>query len=183
MGRNRSPSSIPGVYTLTNTVSGTTYIGRSVEIRRRWNLHRSQLNRGCHDNRYLQHAWNKYGEEAFAFSVWADLSAVPEAELSDRLHQAEAAAYAAFPQNYNLMPIEEARVSHAAETLLRMAEIRTARWADPEFRERVVANIRAAAALPENRKRKSASLKLVKNLPEQIAKNIVRVTELWLDPE
>jgi hypothetical protein len=36
--------------------------------------HRCDLRHNRHDNKYLQNAWNKYGEDAFTFSpiVWVD---------------------------------------------------------------------------------------------------------------
>lgn len=56
-----------GVYRITCTVTGKSYIGHtSREFGIRWDKeHRYRLNRKEHDNRYLQNAWNKYGEEAF----------------------------------------------------------------------------------------------------------------------
>jgi group I intron endonuclease len=60
---------LSGIYSITHKESGRKYIGSSVDIARRWNSHRSSLNRGVHENAYLQNAWNKYGSEAFLFEV------------------------------------------------------------------------------------------------------------------
>lgn len=49
--------------------NGHCYIGSAIDIKKRWCQHRSQLNLGKHPNRYLQNAWNKYGEDVFEFSV------------------------------------------------------------------------------------------------------------------
>lgn len=49
--------------------SGTDYVGSAVNIEQRWREHRSCLRRGTHHSRYLQSAWNKYGEAAFGFVV------------------------------------------------------------------------------------------------------------------
>lgn len=46
-------------------------------------MHRSQLRRGIHWNRYLQRAWCKYGEESFSFTILeivGDVSAVVRRE-------------------------------------------------------------------------------------------------------
>lgn len=43
------------------------YIGSAVNFVRRWATHESDLNLNKHKNRYLQHAWNKYGADAFEF--------------------------------------------------------------------------------------------------------------------
>ena len=60
-----------GIYEIVNWEDGkaSTYIGSSVNIEHRWVKHRSQLRRGVHNNIYLQRAWNKYGGDAFVFSV------------------------------------------------------------------------------------------------------------------
>lgn len=57
------------VYSITNTVNGKVYVGSALSLRGRLLYHRSCLRRGCHDNRYLQHAWNKCGERHFQFAV------------------------------------------------------------------------------------------------------------------
>lgn len=58
-----------GIYCITNTVNGKQYVGQSTDIDARWRHHRDLLNAGCHVNRHLQYAWNKYGAESFRFSV------------------------------------------------------------------------------------------------------------------
>lgn len=58
-----------GIYKITNLNNGKFYIGSAVRINRRWNVHRSQLRSGKHHSIALQRAWNKYGEDAFEFSV------------------------------------------------------------------------------------------------------------------
>jgi group I intron endonuclease len=58
-----------GIYEIVNLVNGKRYVGSAVEFARRWRGHRSCLVRGKHHSRYLQNAWNKYGEAAFDFRV------------------------------------------------------------------------------------------------------------------
>jgi len=58
-----------GIYTIINQVNGKFYVGSAVNFRKRWLLHRSNLNNETHPNRHLQHAWNKYGEENFYFGI------------------------------------------------------------------------------------------------------------------
>lgn len=57
-----------GVYVIRNTINGRVYIGSAVLLRRRLSAHLSELRGGYHRNQKLQHAWNKYGEGAFAFA-------------------------------------------------------------------------------------------------------------------
>lgn len=58
-----------GIYQIVNTINGKRYIGSAVNIRCRWNEHRSDLRNGKHHSRVLLAAWTKYGEGAFKFSV------------------------------------------------------------------------------------------------------------------
>lgn len=58
-----------GIYSITNSVNGKIYIGYASNIRSRWSYHKNRLDRNTHDNAYLQNAWDKYGKDAFSFSV------------------------------------------------------------------------------------------------------------------
>ena len=58
-----------GVYRIINRLNGKEYIGSSVDTPARWKGHRRMLRSGQHHSRYLQRAWNKYGEAAFLFEV------------------------------------------------------------------------------------------------------------------
>lgn len=59
---------VKGIYRITGPEE-CVYIGSAVDIRQRWCQHRWYLRRGNHDNSHLQHAWNKYGEQAFVIEV------------------------------------------------------------------------------------------------------------------
>ena len=62
------------VYKITNVVTGRVYVGSTTDsFRHRWYAHRYELNRNTHGNAYLQNSWNKYGEEAFEFTVLEEL--------------------------------------------------------------------------------------------------------------
>ena len=50
-------------------VNSKKYIGLSRDIYRRWIEHRSELNRRNHINKYLQSAWDIYGEDSFKFYI------------------------------------------------------------------------------------------------------------------
>jgi len=57
-----------GIYEIS-LVDGRCYVGQSVTIEKRWASHRSRLRRSKHHSPHLQNAWNKYGEDAFSFSI------------------------------------------------------------------------------------------------------------------
>ena len=58
-----------GIYMITNYVNNKRYIGSSKNIAQRLWTHRSNLRHNTHSNEHLQHAWNKYGEENFNFTI------------------------------------------------------------------------------------------------------------------
>ena len=58
-----------GIYKITNLINGKVYIGSAVDIKQRWFVHKSTLNKGIHCNTHLQRAWNKFGQNNFDFSI------------------------------------------------------------------------------------------------------------------
>lgn len=69
------------VYAIENLSDMKIYVGSSKEFPRRKESHLTALRNNKHVNGHLQHAWNKYGEEYFAFSI---LEVVEENELKER---------------------------------------------------------------------------------------------------
>lgn len=57
------------IYAITHDATGRQYIGSAVRVGQRWNEHKSHLNRRIHHAIKLQNAWNKYGANAFTFSI------------------------------------------------------------------------------------------------------------------
>jgi len=68
-----------GIYKIINVINDKFYVGSAVDLKRRKTRHFSELRKGKHNNRHLQAAWNKYGEQAFVFVVIAEVA--PEADL------------------------------------------------------------------------------------------------------
>lgn len=60
---------ISGIYCIRNIINGKIYIGQSKSCVYRWREHKSSLRGGYHDNSYLQASFDKYGEEAFEYSI------------------------------------------------------------------------------------------------------------------
>lgn len=52
-----------GIYAIA--INNKFYIGSSLDVKRRWVQHKSDLNRCCHCNQKLQHAYNKYKKIKF----------------------------------------------------------------------------------------------------------------------
>lgn len=62
----RGPHNI-GIYEIVHEPSGRRYVGSSRNVRYRLQRHRSDLRGNRGRSRYLQNAWNKYGESSFVF--------------------------------------------------------------------------------------------------------------------
>lgn len=58
-----------GIYRIVNVVNGKLYVGSSTDVKYRLWRHRHELLLNKHENRYLQNAWNKYGELSFIFEI------------------------------------------------------------------------------------------------------------------
>lgn len=60
---------VSGIYSIQHIASKKIYIGSTNNLYVRRRGHFSKLRRNCHDNEYLQNAYNKYGRKAFRFAV------------------------------------------------------------------------------------------------------------------
>lgn len=58
-----------GIYKITNTINGKSYIGSSINLESRKYKHFWLLKRNSHDNEYLQKSFNKYGDSNFLFEI------------------------------------------------------------------------------------------------------------------
>lgn len=86
-----------GIYKLTNTVVGLSYIGSSINIERRKNEHFSSLRCCTHYNKKLQRAVDTYGLENFTFTI---LKVCTEEELGS-LEEYYIKLYDSFECGYN----------------------------------------------------------------------------------
>jgi group I intron endonuclease len=58
-----------GIYIIRNKTNGNVYIGSTSSFSKRKNRHFRYLRTGRHENKHLQNAFNKYGEDAFEFII------------------------------------------------------------------------------------------------------------------
>ena len=95
-------SAIMGIYEIVNWEDGkaSSYVGSSVDIEQRWRGHRCALRQGAHHSPYLQHAWDKYGEDAFVFSV---LEEVEDADMLLAMEEEYIADYVDRGHCYNIL--------------------------------------------------------------------------------
>lgn len=64
-----------GIYQIKCRKNGKIYVGQTIDLDRRLYDHLWNLRRGTHHNRYLQRAFNKYGESEFCFSILQECEA------------------------------------------------------------------------------------------------------------
>ena len=65
----RKNRNIAGIYQIINLVNQKSYVGSSKHIHDRIYNHKNQLKLKKHTNTHLQNAWNKVGEENFAYKI------------------------------------------------------------------------------------------------------------------
>lgn len=58
-----------GIYLIKNVINGKLYVGSSSHLTNRWSSHRVSLRENTHCNKKLQNGYNKYGAEAFTYSI------------------------------------------------------------------------------------------------------------------
>jgi group I intron endonuclease len=58
-----------GIYKILNTKNNKIYIGSSVDIKKRKEKHFWMLQKGIHDNKFLQSSYNRDGKENFIFDI------------------------------------------------------------------------------------------------------------------
>ena len=62
------------IYSILNKRNGKIYVGQTIQGRKRFKKHKSELDNHNHPNSHLQNAWDKYGSDAFEFNVLENCS-------------------------------------------------------------------------------------------------------------
>ena len=88
-----------GIYKITNTKTGESYIGKSVNIEQRIKQHKNELRKGTHHNTDLQSDYNRGA--GFTFEI---IKRVIDANELDAEERAEIARYDTFHHGYNQSP-------------------------------------------------------------------------------
>jgi len=135
---------ICGIYKIVNTVTGQAYVGQSQYMRKRLKEHFRLLRADKHPNKYLQHAFNKYGDGNFYGSIEVECSDLQEL---DRLEEAFICGDAWFPEPtiYNIAAFAKAPMrgkKHSREVRERISLGRRAAtfdYSSKEYRGKLVA--------------------------------------------
>lgn len=173
---------VSGIYKITNKIDGRSYIGRAINIGRRWNAHRGDLNKNIHRNRHLQNAWNKYGSQNFTFEILLDLSDIPKEELSQTLPAAEMECLIEHRSNfYNLMIATEGTIEASEETKKLLSEHHKRVWSDPLSRSKRIAAFKSYFSDKKTRKERTEHLVEFSKLDSTREKVSKHFKELWRD--
>ena len=86
------------IYKIQCEKDGRFYIGASTSPHKRRLEHFNDLRKNKHHNRFLQRAFNKYGEESFTYTV------LEEFEQEDRMWEREEELIEELSNTYNMMP-------------------------------------------------------------------------------
>jgi len=160
-----------GVYCITCTANGRYYIGSAVNLIARERLHRINLKAGNHHSRYLQNAWNKYGPDAFEWSV---LEYVDDPSRLIAREQVYIDTLDSVQSGFNIAPKAGSclGVKHTAETRVRLSEIAKAEGRTPssEAIAKSVAVNKSRKRAPEELARLRTQNKGRKRSPKTIAR-------------
>jgi group I intron endonuclease len=116
------------VYAITHLASGRVYVGSASNISVRWKNHLITLRNKTHRNRFLQRAWNKYGESAFQWLIIEPASNA--ADLIAREQNWIDSLKASNPRHgYNAAPVAGSSlgVKHTPETIQKYRDAARAR--------------------------------------------------------
>jgi len=108
-----------GIYQIRNKLNRKCYIGSSTNIQCRRRRHLSRLRRGVHCNVHLQRAFDKYGEDTFAFEILEQVATM-------NLVECEQHYLDTLQPEYNMLPAAGSPLGyhHSLETRRKMSESR-----------------------------------------------------------
>ena len=122
---------LPGIYTITNTLTGRVYVGQTARtFKIRWENHYSALNLGKHTAKRLVRSWARDGAAAFVFAVQevvprpAGMSAIDYRQLLCEREQHWIDTLGAYgPNGFNVVPVAGSSFGHKhnAETRANMS--------------------------------------------------------------
>lgn len=111
------------IYTITNLINNKIYVGCTVDLSKRKNLHFKQLRTNKHGNVYLQAAWNKYGEESFRFEILEECN--KEFLKSQENYWCNTLNVHNINYGYNIQPTNpNGNITHSKETIIKISNSR-----------------------------------------------------------
>lgn len=195
---------MPTIYQIKNKANGKCYVGSAAQVNKRWNSHRSLLNKGLHHSPALQRAWVKYGSIEFEFAILERVADAQEV-IAREQHWIDTLRAAHPRHGYNVAPaagtragvpqpeamkeryrVERAGVPKSAETRRKMSEAAKGRPKSEAHRQKLreatqrqFADPAARAAAAERQRGKPCPMKGKKHTDEARA----RMREMARSPE
>lgn len=110
-----------GIYYIKNLFNEKLYIGSSSGILKRWKNHVRELTDNIHPSKYLQLAWNKYGEQAFEFII---IETCEKEKLTEREQYWIDNSNCIIPNGYNILTKARSRLGtkHSEETKAKISK-------------------------------------------------------------
>lgn len=183
-----------GIYKIINVVNNKFYVGSAVDLKRRKTRHFSELRNGKHNNRHLQAAWVKYGEQSFVFVVVEELPDDADVLATENVWLKE---HVGKPHCYNIGIDATAPMlgvkgeasptwgyKHTVENIQRIAAASTGRTQDAKTISRKTAHLLGKPKSAEVRAKISATLSgegnfwFGKKRPDHGAK-VSRAVQVW----
>jgi group I intron endonuclease len=178
-----SISQTPSIYQIRHIKSGKVYVGSAVNPRKRCRWHYAALRRGAHYSPYLQHAWDKHGEDAFVFEILEPVLFVED--LIPREQYWIDTKRAANPAHgFNGSPTAGSPLGrkHTDEARAKISERQKAHFANPVERAKHSERTKARCADPVYRATLSERAKKQFSDPVQRANMIAREKVRGADP-
>ena len=130
-----------GIYKIVNMATNQCYVGQSQRVRKRVMEHFRLLRLGNHTNPKLQHSYNKYGPEAFTWSMEVECETTEEL---DKLENAFLQGDAVFAEPTFFNIASEAKVpmrgkQHSGKTRLQISNSKRGQvgHVTPEYRNKL----------------------------------------------
>jgi len=183
-GADNVENTISGIYKIACRTNGKLYVGSSVNVGRRWYEHKSMLKNGSHHSPYLQHSWDKYGEEDFDFNFLEKV--VDKEKLIDREQfWIDKTQSANKKKGFNVSPVANSPLGrkHTPETIALLSVIasqRVGRKMSPQAKQNMsLAAVKRNLSKEYLEKQKASHLGK-KHMPE--AKEKIRRSKLGKTP-
>lgn len=144
------------IYKITNKENGKFYIGSTKTFNRRKNKHLNLLFLGKHHSQYLQNAYNKYGKNAFEFSI------IDNIEDPEDVFSTENKYIEVLKPEYNMMKnvFSHIGMKRTKETCEKISKALTGKHISEETKEKLrQANLGKVYSI-ESRNKKSEALKI-----------------------
>lgn len=123
-----------GIYKIFDVYTHFVYVGSAVNISKRWQWHIKDLKANKHRNKYLQNAWNKYGENAFRFQI---IECCNKEQLIELEQSWINVLNCVRPNGYNLAPKAGSSlgIKRSAETKEKQRQLKLGKKQKPEHVE------------------------------------------------